>query len=147
MFTHLVIFIPGILKSPPNYRIIGWLMVWVISLYSFLSHKEFRFIFPILPLAMLYCGFYLNALCKSSSSKIQKKEKIQGMLTARPCKKATILLGMLFVTNAPVALYTTLVHQRGTTDVMFYIQEQCKLSQRKPSILFFMPCHSTPFYR
>lgn len=48
-----------------------------------------------------------------------------------------------------LALYTGLVHQRGTLDVMTHIQELCYKNPNKSaaSVFVMMPCHSTPFYR
>lgn len=48
-----------------------------------------------------------------------------------------------------LALYTGLVHQRGTLDVMTPIQELRYNNPHKSaaSIFVMMPCHSTPFYR
>lgn len=47
------------------------------------------------------------------------------------------------------ALYTGLVHQRGTLDVMTNIQELCynNTNISSASVLMMMPCHSTPYYR
>lgn len=57
---------------------------------------------------------------------------------------ATVLL----VSNLTAALYTGLVHQRGTLDVMTHLQTLCDTSRSEVSdVLFLMPCHSTPFYR
>lgn len=68
-------------------------------------------------------------------------------LTARRRSAAAFLL----VANLIPALYTGLVHQRGTLDVMIHIQKLCDVkgnsTQPQPDVLFLMPCHSTPFYR
>ena len=55
----------------------------------------------------------------------------------------------LAVTNIPLMVYTSTVHQTGTIDVMDYIQvETAKIRKdNEMSVLFLMPCHSTPFYR
>ena len=31
--------------------------------FSLLAHKEFRFLFPVLPMAMHVCGVYLHNIC------------------------------------------------------------------------------------
>ena len=62
-------------------------------------------------------------------------------------KKVMILL--LIFTNLPLALYTSLLHQRGTLDVMKYVHDQTKLFQKNDEeidVAFLMPCHSTPYY-
>lgn len=58
---------------------------------------------------------------------------------------------MLLVSNLAAALYTGLIHQRGTLDVMTHLHTLCNVSSTssplQPDIVFLMPCHSTPFYR
>ena len=162
--------------------------------YSFLSHKEFRFIFPVLPLAMYQCGLYLHSIThasphnepgsktttqpasqptsctdhdnhashskhnsmdppensendkviKDNKSKVTEKKKMSGVW------KSNVILSVLIMTNLPVALYTCLLHQRGTIDVMTFVQEETKYEQvnyNTINVMFLMPCHSTPFYR
>ncbi|EEE56164.1 hypothetical protein OsJ_05068 [Oryza sativa Japonica Group] len=52
---------------------------------------------------------------------------------------------LLILTNVPMALYMSLYHQRGTEDVMFYLSREAQ-DGRVKSVLFLMPCHSTPYY-
>ena len=58
-------------------------------------------------------------------------------------------LSFLFLSNMFFALYTGLVHQRGTLDVMTNIRELCynNTDISSASVLMMMPCHSTPYYR
>ncbi len=55
----------------------------------------------------------------------------------------------LLLFNLIPALYTGLIHQRGSLDVMHDLRELCdpSESQSSPELLFLMPCHSTPLYR
>lgn len=58
----------------------------------------------------------------------------------------------LLSANLIPALYTGLIHQRGTLDVMNHLQPLCDVgnvstTRPQPDVLFLMPCHSTPFYR
>ncbi|XP_030313201.1 GPI mannosyltransferase 3 isoform X4 [Calypte anna] len=90
-----------------------------------LSHKEFRFIYPVLPFCMVFCGYSLKHL--------------------KAWKKSAA--GFLLLSNLLPALYTGLVHQRGSLDVMSHIQHLCSDShQSNTSVFIMMPCHSTPFY-
>ncbi|XP_076984089.1 GPI alpha-1,2-mannosyltransferase 3 isoform X1 [Tamandua tetradactyla] len=122
--THLPFFIHGCFLSPKRYRILLVSVLWTLLVYSMLGHKEFRFIYPILPFCMVFCGYSLNHL------KIWKKPA----------------LSFLFLSNTLLAFYTGLVHQRGTLDVMSYIQELCYDGPNKSSVFVMMPCHSTPYY-
>lgn len=58
-------------------------------------------------------------------------------------------LSFLLLSNMLLALYTGLVHQRGTLDVMSHIQRVCPRGPNPASVSVFimMPCHSTPYYR
>lgn len=57
-------------------------------------------------------------------------------------------VAVLLVSNLAAALYTGLVHQRGTLDVMTHLHALCDASRPQATdVLFLMPCHSTPFYR
>lgn len=41
-------------------RELFYLLCWTVFVYSLLGHKEFRFIFPILPIAHAYAGHFLD---------------------------------------------------------------------------------------
>ncbi|XP_045863329.1 GPI mannosyltransferase 3 isoform X2 [Meles meles] len=124
--THLPFFIHGCFLAPKRYRILLVTVLWTLLVYSMLSHKEFRFIYPVLPFCMVFCGYSLNHL------KTWKKPA----------------LSFLFLSNMLLALYTGLVHQRGTLDVMTHVQELCynKPNKSAASVFIMMPCHSTPYY-
>ena len=204
---------------------------------SCLGHKEFRFLFPVLPLAMLVCGSYLHYLTTEAWPEVQskmahisdqlKKRVSQGALIGNPdpvmpdassnteksvsvskshpmeCSvvdeqmktiglkqgkkfKSTLeacyskfiqfsicikkyldllylkveyhskhfwsnpyhIIGALLATNLPLALYTGVLHQRGTLDAMKYISDHSTktVGDQMMSVMYLMPCHSTPYY-
>ncbi|CAL8359636.1 unnamed protein product [Gadus morhua 'NCC'] len=125
---HLPFFLHGCSLASRRYRVLLVTIVWTLMVYSFLPHKEFRFIYPVLPFCMLFCGMSL------------------AHLKARRRAAA----GVLLVANLLPALYTGLVHQRGALDVMTRLQELCEppgpAGSPSPEVLFLMPCHSTPYY-
>ncbi|KAI9259445.1 Alg9-like mannosyltransferase family-domain-containing protein [Phascolomyces articulosus] len=102
-------------------RYLGHLVVWVLCVYSLLSHKEFRFIFPVVPLMLIFAAIGLSSIPKK-------------------WRKLTAIC--LFLTQVPMALYLSLWHQRGVTDVMLWIRENAHPSM---SVGVLMPCHSTPW--
>ncbi|XP_051678315.1 GPI mannosyltransferase 3 isoform X1 [Oryctolagus cuniculus] len=124
--SHLPFFVHGCFIAPKRYQILLVTVLWTLLVYSMLGHKEFRFIYPVLPFCMVFCGYSLTHL------KMWKKPA----------------LSFLFLSNILLALYTGLVHQRGTLDVMSYIQNICHNNANKSSASVFvmMPCHSTPYY-
>lgn len=98
-----------------------------VALYSFIAHKEFRFVLPLLPI-LLYLA--------------------QGVIVpwSRKAKKWQLYLVALAILagNAVPALYFGVVHQGGTLRVMPLLREA--LPNNRSSVLFMMPCHSTPLY-
>ncbi|XP_015275230.1 PREDICTED: GPI mannosyltransferase 3 [Gekko japonicus] len=124
---HLPFFVHGCLQAPKGHRIFLAVVLWTVAVYSTLSHKEFRFLYPVLPFCMVFCGRSLRQLKR----------------WRRPA------CAFLLVANLLPALYTGLVHQRGTLDAMGYLQGLCQAAPgpAPPSLLLLMPCHSTPHYR
>ncbi|XP_058130543.1 GPI mannosyltransferase 3 [Anopheles ziemanni] len=108
-------------------------VLFTVVVYSLLSHKEFRFLLPVLPMCLYVEADYLSRWSRKASSK-------------------TIWLAALFIVavNGLMAGYTGLVHQRGTLDVMPYLASNAKEYRDEfnnpAKVLFLMPCHSTPFY-
>ncbi|KAI0531492.1 hypothetical protein KFK09_001048 [Dendrobium nobile] len=139
IFTFLPYSLLGIFKSK-EWRLSG-LIAWVLGIYSILGHKEFRFVLPVLPIALMFSGYSLAALSQSKPSRIEKGRFLGMRCTSR------IQLSILFLiaTNIPMALYMSLVHQRGSEDVMYYLSKEANDGKVK-SILFLMPCHSTAYY-
>lgn len=123
---HLPLFLHGCTLAVKKYKILLAAVVWTVLVYSFLPHKEFRFIYPVLPFCMVLCGISLANL------KAWRR----------------VVAFALLMSNLTAALYTGLVHQRGTLDVMGHIHTLCDASSSSSpaEVLFLMPCHSTPFY-
>ncbi|KAG8440457.1 hypothetical protein GDO86_006275 [Hymenochirus boettgeri] len=122
--THIPFFFHGCMLAPRKYHILLIAIIWTVLIYSSLSHKEFRFIYPVLPACMVFCGFSVSKL--------------------RQWKKPAV--GFLALTNLFPALYTGLIHQRGALDIMSDIQKLCKTENSTISLFVLMPCHSIPFY-
>lgn len=124
---HLPLFLHGCTLGFRRYKMLLFTIVWTLSVYSLLPHKEFRFIYPVLPFCMVFCGISLSSL---------KRWQLTAAI-------------VLVVSNLLPALYTGLIHQRGTLDVMGHLQSLCDVrgnSRLQPNVLFLMPCHSTPYY-
>jgi len=114
----------------------------------------------VLPLVMHVCGCTLHYLLDPPSSdaaaaaSCSKHDSQSNNSLSRTGKEAhvhwkTFVLVCLISLNLPLALYTCLIHQRGTIDVMtfLYAEAQKPVSKDLMSVYFLMPCHSTPFYR
>ncbi|KAI8017592.1 GPI mannosyltransferase 3 [Camellia lanceoleosa] len=141
LFTFLPFSIAGIIRSK-QWKLSG-LIAWVLGLYSVLGHKEFRFVLPVLPIALMFSGYSLATIGRSDSPHNRRKGS-PSIHTKCPSKKHWVII-FLFATNLPMALYMSLVHQRGTEDVMNYLSKEAR-NEKVESILFLTPCHATPYY-
>lgn len=131
-------------------------IIVTIATLSIISHKEVRFIYPLLPLLHILLAPHISSfftgtppLSSSTDSTLPPKLPVS--------KLRKILLTLLISTNITIALYTTLVHQRGVLDVLSFLRhdyESLHLSPRGELLsssanetfaAFLMPCHSTPW--
>lgn len=131
LFTFLPFSFVGAIMSK-QWKLSG-LIAWVLGVYSLLGHKEFRFVLPVLPIALMFSGYSLARIG------VPKRTRYTCL------SKKSVLVFLLLITNLPMALYMSLVHQRGTEDVMNHLSVEAARGKVR-SILFFTPCHATPYY-
>ena len=131
--------------------------LFVPIVLSLISHKEVRFIYPLLPLLHILCAgpittFFVPAI-KSSPHPTARSS---------PRTFRQLLLALILLLNTAVALLATTSHQPGPLSVLSYLRSQhitYYLSVPPPSshlpappasdsmmtVGFLMPCHSTPW--
>ncbi|KAI4183998.1 MAG: hypothetical protein LQ346_006199 [Caloplaca aetnensis] len=107
---------------------------------SFISHKEVRFIYPLLPplhiLSAAPFSTYLGPLLQSPA------------LRNRKSKKAVLLTILAF--NFLLALFTTALYQTAPLTTIAYLRSRTLASSSSSShatttAAFLTPCHSTPW--
>ena len=99
-----------------------WPVLTTLVAFSTLEHKEMRFIQPVLPLLLFFAAKQLYRM------------------TGSPPTSTWLLL--VSAINLPLALYLSLVHQRGVVDAALWLGSQSNIS----SAVYLMPCHSAPMY-
>ncbi|XP_019546352.3 GPI mannosyltransferase 3 [Aedes albopictus] len=108
-------------------------VLFTVVVYSFLPHKEFRFLLQVLPVCLYVSADFLSRWSRKASGKL-----------------VWLAAVVLLVGNAIPAYYLSFVHQRGTLDVMSSLQNVAKNYRddngQGAKFLFLMPCHSTPFH-
>lgn len=129
---------------------------------SFIGHKEFRFLLPIIPLLLIYAGVSLdnireikNASVKDTEFKtnpkknnsLKKRKSNSKKLDTKSENKISNFklkwnIAFIILTNVISAFYLTQIHQRGVVDVIYYLKNQ--FNNEPGSVIFLMPCHSTP---
>lgn len=80
------------------------------SISTYLESESWnRFVLPVLPIALIFSGVCLASL--SNASHLRNKSKQSSKSYVRCPAKKRWAVGFLLVTNIPVALYMSLVHQ------------------------------------
>ncbi|KAF1940858.1 hypothetical protein EJ02DRAFT_219560 [Clathrospora elynae] len=120
---------------------LAWTAVIMTVTLSLISHKEVRFLYPILPFLHIISAKPLTSFAPPH---------------AALSRKAVILF--LLATNILLAGYVSQVHQRGVIDVLSYLRHKHETRNglsnmsttdthvvTNSTVSFLMPCHSTPW--
>jgi GPI mannosyltransferase 3 len=146
-----------------------FVVLTMITTLSVISHKEVRFIYPLLPcLHVLAAPHVLSFFNGQPLISTILKSPNESPLRVKSWRLPLLIL--LAFTNVTIGFYTTQVHQRGVIDVLTFLRHgyEANVSKRKflpvserasQSIdkfpqqsnssdifaAFLMPCHSTPW--
>lgn len=106
-----------------------WTSAFMLTSLSVISHKEARFLYPLLPSLHLFVASPLAHFSRRLKS-----------------WKSLVILA-LFSINIAIAMYTSQIHQRGVIDVMGFLrsEHESKTHSGNTTVAFLMPCHSTPW--
>jgi phosphatidylinositol glycan class B len=113
-------------------RLLAYLVAWTTSVYSAISHKEWRFLHPLLPVMHVFAAKSMIDAC--SSRKVGKSSRRWFGLGG-----IYLILPLL---TLPLSIYVIRYHGRGQIAVMEYLRSISR--QELHSVGFLMPCHSTP---
>lgn len=106
-----------------------------IVVMSQISHKEVRFIFPLLPALLVTAAGPFSQFFSPLPTPGTAFKKILLLLTV--------------AVNVTLALYISQVHQRGVIDVLHYLRHEYEQKHMAAgsnmTVMFLMPCHSTPW--
>ncbi|KAF2200450.1 hypothetical protein GQ43DRAFT_73199 [Delitschia confertaspora ATCC 74209] len=120
-------------RSVPKH--LAYTILLVTFSMSLISHKEVRFLYPLLPILHLLSAPPISSLFPSPLPSSRKA-----------------ILAILLLLNLLIAGYTSQVHQRGVIDVLAYLRHKHETAvsgndnmYRNTTVGFLMPCHSTPW--
>ncbi|KIY73236.1 glycosyltransferase family 22 protein [Cylindrobasidium torrendii FP15055 ss-10] len=119
-------------KSPVETRTMAHAILWVITVYSCLGHKEWRFIHSILPLMHVLAA---QSLLKLSVFGPEEKQRFRRILGIRAAYFYLILA------QVPVAVYIVFGYCSSPISVTTYIRN---IPPHEASVGILMPCHSIP---
>jgi GPI mannosyltransferase 3 len=134
-----------------------------LATLSLISHKEVRFIYPLLPLLHVLTAPTISSFFLASTTRTAHPLPFPS--TPKTEHTTTIhrkpLLALLLALNLSIGAFTTLHHQRGILNVLTFLRHEYETSH--PSSLdangalitsspddetfaaLLMPCHSTPW--
>lgn len=109
-------------------RQLATVSIFVPCILSLISHKEVRFIYPLLP------GLHVLAA-----------SPVTGFF--KPTTTRRILLATLLTVSVLLAFFATNLHQTGPISVLAYLRDESVFRQSNSTmtVAFLMPCHSTPW--
>ena len=133
------------------------IVILVPLFLSMISHKEVRFIYPLLSSLHLLAAGPFAAFFDDVLPSFHGRHYVG---TYESTKR--VLLGLTLALNILIALFATTYHQPGPLSVLSYLREQhirnylsqppsvsdIPIAQNSPSTMtvgFLMPCHSTPW--
>jgi phosphatidylinositol glycan class B len=123
-------------------------IVWTLTVFSFIGHKEWRFLHPLLPMLHIFASRSLVELYHRSAEaeiKPQQKRRDSGAakhVTTLPLAIRTRDLCLLLLA-IPASIYVVFFHCVGQVKVMSYLRSLPP--ENVTSVGFLTPCHSTPW--
>ncbi|CAM9187423.1 unnamed protein product [Phaeothamnion confervicola] len=166
----LPFFIPGAVSGPA--ACLGRLILFFLATHSLSPHKEWRFLLAALQLANVCAGY---TLWRDQAAPAPAFGFVQWWQRQPPRRRRRMAVVAFVLGNTPLALYVSIVHQRGPLAVTAALRREltararagpagggglaaaaacgsCPAGDSPPSepnevsVHFLMPCHSTPFY-
>lgn len=129
LLNYLPFFLYGFMSTAwSDYK--GLLLCYLL-VFTAIPHKEFRFIYPMMPVLLTYSASGLLQL----SSRISKRRVKQ-------------IAGITLALSAILSYYFTQYHEVGELQIPTLIRDKIivsELQDRPISVGFLTPCHSTPF--
>lgn len=121
---------------------------WTLTVFSFVGHKEWRFLHPLLPMLHIFASRSLVELYHRSAKaevKVPRKKGKDSVANvvgtfSLPIRTRDLCILLLAV---PASVYVVFFHCVGQIKVMSYLRSLP--SDDLASVGFLTPCHSTPW--
>ncbi|VEU23876.1 DEKNAAC104874 [Brettanomyces naardenensis] len=129
--TFLPFFLYGIYSAKGLGDLKMAMLIYLIA-FSFIQHKEFRFIYPLMPFLLLFTSYGILGLLKLWSRKVSK-----------------MVLALLVLTSCGISFYFSIYHESGVIEITTILRDKVLDDNRRTGetidIGFLTPCHSTPY--
>lgn len=122
LMTYLPFFIYSIIHYKLYKTILGIVVMSTLTLFSLISHKEFRFIYPLMPILILFSAYSFKDMYLKSRA------------------FNTIML-IITIVNICISVLFNNINERGEIEVIHYLRSNPDVTD----FGFLTPCHSTPW--
>lgn len=126
-------------KHGSKLHIMAGCIGWTVSVYSFIGHKEWRFLHPLLPM--------MHILAAESIVQLIQGQEVRH---ARPISRSPatwrrlqFIIPLILVLSIPASIYVMFFHCTSQIEVMSFLRQLPV--DNSTTIGFLMPCHSTPW--
>lgn len=99
-----------------------------LVIFSLIQHKEFRFIYPLMPFFLIFAACGMSHLFKNWSKRTSQW-----------------VLAVTAVLSSFLAFYFSVYHESGVIAITGYLRDKVLAEESLVDIGFITPCHSTPY--
>ncbi|KAH3665937.1 hypothetical protein OGAPHI_004126 [Ogataea philodendri] len=124
LLTYIPFFIIGLVVK--KHKQLKLLLILNLAAFSLIQHKEFRFIYPLMPILLLFAAYGVQYIASILSPRTRN-----------------LVFSTLIITNISISYYFTQIHESGVISVTKYLRDE--ITDQRSSVGFLTPCHSTPF--
>ena len=133
LLNFLPAFLYGLFTNESNMAALKLLSLVYILAFSFIQHKEFRFIYPLMPVFLMITSLGIDRLLQRLSVRVSK---------------AVVLCTIFF--SVLVSVDFSLWHESGEIAITGILREKILKSEQYKQgkitdVGFLTPCHSTPY--
>ncbi|KAH8820062.1 Alg9-like mannosyltransferase family-domain-containing protein [Xylogone sp. PMI_703] len=104
----------------------------VVFALSLISHKEVRFIYPLLPILHIITAPLISSYFATTTTTTTTPPRVPGSKLPPPKPKTTTtttfrhkpILFLMLILNISIAAYTTQIHQRGVLSVLKFLRSE-----------------------
>lgn len=132
-------------KNEKKLKVMLGCILWTLTAFSFVGHKEWRFLHPLLPMLHIFASRSLVELYHRSAKaeiKVSCEKRKYAVAKTFPLPIRTRDLCLLLLT-IPASIYVVFFHCVGQIKVMSYLRSLPP--ENLTSVGFLTPCHSTPW--
>ncbi|KAF8136435.1 glycosyltransferase family 22 protein [Boletus edulis] len=126
-------------KPGSKLHIMAGCIVWTVFVYSFIGHKEWRFLHPLLPMMHILAAESIVQLIHDQEARNARPIS----RTPATWSKLQFVIPLILLLSIPASVYVVFFHCTSQIEVMSFLRQLP--NDNFTTVGFLMPCHSTPW--